>query len=198
MADDKSPLTRRRVLGGMATVGVAGALGATTWAEYTDTETVSGSASAGTFDLTVGETSVTSFPFSIGSVAPGDGVDPDDREEEFTLENVGNTDAEKLTAVLSKSSSGEGNNSGDESNSDDQGELDDHLELRMHLDGDLIFDWTDLSDLYGASNSITGSPVVESDTGYMHLQYRLPSDTGNDVKGDTVEFDIELTLEQNA
>ena len=38
MADDNR-LTRRRVLGGIGTIGAAGALGAGTWAAYSDTET---------------------------------------------------------------------------------------------------------------------------------------------------------------
>ena len=51
MADDKSPLTRRRVLGGMATIGAAGAVGAGTWARFTDEESKNITVEAGRLDL---------------------------------------------------------------------------------------------------------------------------------------------------
>ncbi|EMA50260.1 SipW-dependent-type signal peptide-containing protein [Halococcus thailandensis] len=52
MADDndKSPLTRRRVLGGMATIGAAGALGAGSWAAFSDRAQTDGTFTAGELD----------------------------------------------------------------------------------------------------------------------------------------------------
>ncbi|WP_256686851.1 hypothetical protein [Halococcus qingdaonensis] len=53
MADDndKSPLTRRRVLGGMATIGAAGALGAGSWAAFSDeSQTLDATLEAGELD----------------------------------------------------------------------------------------------------------------------------------------------------
>ncbi len=67
MADDNSPLTRRRVLGGMATIGAAGAVGAGTWAQFSDTEDATRlTATAGTLDLKVDENDNPLISVSVG------------------------------------------------------------------------------------------------------------------------------------
>ncbi|RJT07084.1 hypothetical protein [Halococcus sp. IIIV-5B] len=65
MTDDKQLLTRRRMLGSVATVGVAGAIGANTWAQFRDDERGNLNATAGSIDLQVNgsdETAQFDFP----------------------------------------------------------------------------------------------------------------------------------------
>lgn len=112
----KLQLTRRRVLGGMATIGAASAAaGAGTMALFSDTETNSGNTvSAGTLDLTLGGTS--SAAISAGPVAPGATVPSSPATIDLT--NDGTLDGTEIE--IGASITGEADGSGSEDGGTDR------------------------------------------------------------------------------
>lgn len=71
MTEEDSKFTRRRVLGGLITVGAASAAaGAGTFALFSDSETSDGNTvQAGTIELTTNEASISTFTFD--GIKPG-------------------------------------------------------------------------------------------------------------------------------
>lgn len=94
---DKIELNRRRVLGGIATVGAASAaLGAGTFAYFSDTETSTGnSITAGDLDLTLNSGDGFSYSFD-NNIAPGDSA-----TVSVNLENTGSVMASHIEVATS-------------------------------------------------------------------------------------------------
>lgn len=105
MSDKKFDLTRRRVLGGMATIGAASAAaGAGTMALFSDSEGSTGNTiQAGTLDLTAGTTQA--FSTNMQNIAPGDVTET----LQITLSNVGSLSGNHVEITA-----GYGNNDGSE------------------------------------------------------------------------------------
>jgi hypothetical protein len=225
MADDKPTLTRRRVLGSMATIGAAGAVGAGTWAQYSDEETLDITATAGSLDLrmeyegtTYGEgDGSASVPISVGggtdgestngSFAPGDSV-----ERVVKLWNAGNTTGNSFDVSISNVDSGEGSSWEPEKNGGTVGELDDQLEIRVSLknggsfsnhriidsSGNFVAFNTARSNTYHeVENLDAGGSSADADELKVELHY-VDDSNNNASMGDTLNFDLDVVLNQNA
>jgi len=210
MSDDNTiELNRRRVLGGLVTVGgAAAAAGAGTFALFNDTETSTGnSVTAGTLDLTEGGSDL--LTFSESNIAP-----TDTGSAYTTLQNTGNT-AGNLSISVTGISSNEG--SGTEFNDGGDGELDDQLELQLWVDtgDDGTFDSS--SDIglenstdttsssrsyYTAStfSNVSWSDVITGWTGtarfYVDWDFPDLGNTNNNAQGDDITVDFEFDLVQ--
>lgn len=218
MTDDKPTLTRRRVLGSMATIGAAGAVGAGAWAQFSDEETGRVVAQAGTLDLRIngGDRRAT---VDVGQLSPEDNVDDPDSpphtfEARYELTNVGNTTGNRVEVVIPSAGvqSMERDNPEPETNTGGQGELDDQLEVRAFLDNDsndgngnkgYFFGGSDsyvpfedvLDNTYGVNENIDGGGGDSDD---LVIQGRFPDrEDNNEAMGDRVRFDVEATLLQN-
>lgn len=220
MSDNNIELTRRRVLGGIATVGAASAaVGAGTFAAFSDTETSSGnSVTAGTLDLQLNPNSSGSTSIDFGTIAPGDSgylvIElTNDGSIDATLQSINIGDVSEdgsLTESLTTNSDGEDPNS--------DGELDDYLEIGVFIEADdltsasvgtttgetvsatdgtrVISSDTKLSDAVGRNNGFSES-LTTNETKYLVLNYELPrEETGNVVQGDSAGFDIQIVSEQ--
>jgi spore coat-associated protein N len=192
MADDKPTLTRRRVLGGMATIGAAGAVGAGTWAAFSDEESATGSATAGTLDLKVENTDISGRKVTLGNgdLAPGD----DGSYSNITLKNTGNV-AGELRADLNITSAQENDRNeaetADDPNSGGNGELDNVLELQVpgQNSGWRSLRFYDENTPYTLANSLSDSKDIT-------IKWRVPEDADNSIQSDSVTFDVTFTLEQ--
>lgn len=195
MADDNPTLTRRRVLGSVATIGVAGALGATTWAEMSDTENATVSAEAGTLDLEVGGTN------ALVQVDFGDNLTNGDAPSRtIDLTNVGSLPGEALCFSTSNFSSTEGTNPDAETNTDtsDGGELDDVADLIITLSGD---GETTYSIHDGAASGVESlntcenlDTALEDQTYTLDITLDVPDEPVNEAMGDKFSFDLAATL----
>jgi spore coat-associated protein N len=185
MADDKPTLTRRRVLGGMATIGAAGAVGASTWAEFSDTDSSTVSVTAGTFELNASRHS-----FSVQDVYPDESGSWD-----VTLTNTGSV-AGKLTGDI-KNVNNDGGVSADPE-SGNSGDLSGVLELAFSGAGGIqepgSFDTVDWYEEYG--DFLIDSHMTGGESHTLTIEWKVPDDAGNDIQGDKLTFDLEARLEQ--
>ena len=194
MTDDKPTLTRRRVLGSLATIGIAGALGATTWAEMSDQETGTVQAKSGSIDLKVngGDETVT-LDFG-DDLANGDSA-----TRSLDLTNTGSLPGQALSFAVSNYSSTEGENFEPEGNTDesDGGELDDVADLDISLSGD----GTSYTIYEGAASGVSSldtvtnlDPSLTDQTFTLDVTLSIPEENVNDAMGDELEFDLVATL----
>jgi spore coat-associated protein N len=205
MADNKPTLTRRRVLGGVATIGVAGALGSATWAQYNDQETAGPiNAEAATMDLAINN------PASRNVKVEPVGGNADGFSETFVLENNGNITGNALTLNLDQVSSGEGSfNRDPETNTGGNGELDEQLEVRAWVEqfnGVQYFfggsdSWEDYNSVKGEENAVTKVIGLEPNDERLDLVIEgrmkdLSGNQNNNAMGDTLSFDVVATLHQ--
>lgn len=205
MSDHKIALTRRRVLTALGTIGAGGAAaGAGTFAAFSDSATTSGSFSAGTLNLTVGDSQ--SLSFSASNIKPGDtGGTFVDIVPGGTL--TGDLTVEVTSVSLDTNNGSEGSDN-----------LDEHLDLKIWLDQGSTDDGTvDTGDIgllsdgttgsgsasfskvssYGStswSNAITGM----SSEWTMHVDWQFLDDGSNinNAQGDSVSVDFKITLNQ--
>lgn len=194
MTDDKPTLTRRRVLGSIATIGIAGALGAATWAELSDEETATVDAQAGSIDLQANgadETVTVDF---------GDDLANGFSETQtIDLTNAGSLPGQALCFATSNFSSGEGENFEPETNTDtaDGGELDDVATLDIGLSGG----GASYSVYEGPASGATSldtcvnlDPPLEGQTFTLDIALSIPDENVNQAMGDTFNFDLTATL----
>lgn len=222
MSDKKVELTRRKVLGGLATIGAAGAAtGAGTMAAFSDTETSSANTvSAGTLNLSMNTTNDAAI--SLTNAKPGDsGFIALELVNEGSLAgsldvNIGSVAADgSFSASLVTDS--DGTDSEFESSPGSDGELDDNINVEVGLDDSFTgttgydeggsysgtIDTSIVSDtLANAVGSYnTNKPIAANgDTGdstTLILTYSIPTSAGNDIQGDSVAFDIQAELNQN-
>lgn len=228
MSDNNIELTRRRVLGGIATVGAASAaVGAGTFAAFSDTEQSSGNTvTAGTLDLQLNPNSSGNTSISFTNIAPGDSG-----SLVIELGNGGSVDANLASVNIGDAASdgsftgslitdSDGTNSEFETDpTSDGGELDDNLTVDVFIEanGDLdsnasvgttqgstvnrsgnetnvVSSGTVLANALG-TNSVTDT-LNPGTTRYLVVNYTLPSVTENVVQGDSVEFDVQVLLDQ--
>ncbi|WP_226010657.1 TasA family protein [Halomicrobium salinisoli] len=211
MSEKRIELTRRRVLGGIATIGAASAAaGAGTFAYFSDEETSSTTVSAGTLDLQTGSTNTLSFGKS--DIVPGQ-----NGSGSVDLQKSGSVAGDLSISVASVSSS-EGTDSDAETNTStsDGGELDDQLELALWIgtggSSDTSFESGDialrsdgnLSDTktFGTASNYDGASwgnVVTDFSGPVtfNLEWKFPDgDTNNEAQGDDITVSFDFTLEQ--
>ncbi len=208
MADDKPTLTRRRVLGGMATVGAAGAFGAGTWARFKDTEQKQITVSAGTLDLKV-DGNNGPIPVTINDLENGEAA-----EDCETLTNVGNTPGGVLRFDIGDIVENENGRSEVEieaGDDDDTGELADYLYIKGSLacaSGNCFHPeqqtgYVKLSEAAAWDNLVVEleNPLDEGDQCEFcfTVWFRNPDEKGgytSDAMGDIVDFNIDITLDQ--
>lgn len=212
----KIELTRRRILGGLVTIGAgSAAAGAGTFALFSDTEEDSASLSAGTIDLQAGSTSGVEF-------SPGTPIAPTEDGGgtiDLTESTTGNFDSNLNIGVGDVvSNESEGTN--------DDGNLDEQLELRVWVDEGqtgslensdpvLSFDADgnpttvdgETNEYYTANKfeNTTWNDVTPSENFgvTVHVDWQFPNDENrsgiddnNDAQGDDITVNFDFTLEQ--
>lgn len=191
MADDndKSPLTRRRVLGGMATIGAAGAVGAGSWAAFSDEETANVTASGGTLDLKVEDQDITGHQVSIGPVVPNGSKDI----RTVTLKNTGTVPGNLGIDITKSGDSENSDSSGEYTDGDSNGELDDHLDFTIDVKNGRT-NTAGVNQLAGV-NFDNGPKLGPGKSQNVTFSYSV-DDAGNEIQGDSVTLDVAFTLDQ--
>ena len=221
MSDDDSwsvEITRRRVLGGLLTVGAASsAAGSGTVALFSDTEASTGNTvQAGTLDLSVAGDPENAVLHVEDAVPDGSGT------QSTTITNGGSlpgylqfaiTDFRSAENGVNDPESGddeENDPQGPESGDDRSGELGEHLDLRMKLVVDdedhwLVDDAT--IDVDGAFTTASRVRLGERDLGALELtsgdtvelvaEYELQN-VGNEIQSDSFEIDAVFGLAQKS
>lgn len=210
MGDSDTKLTRRRVLGGLITVGAASAAaGAGTFALFSDSESSDGNTiQAGTLDL--GSTSGESFSFS--NISPGWGPETETITTSYSASDGINSDI-KLGISLEENDSSTTTENGSELTA---GEFAEKIEVKKAeitdgsntttLDGDSSthkldggdVDYYDLdqlaSDYTQSDNQLTSvSPGSDVE---LTLKLAMPTEVGNDAQGQGIDIDITFEAEQ--
>jgi predicted ribosomally synthesized peptide with SipW-like signal peptide len=198
MSDKKVELTRRKVLGGLATIGAAGAAtGAGTMAYFDDTETSSGNTvQAGTLDLTTAEGS--SLDLNDIELAPGQSV-----SASVDLQNDGTVSANHVEVDTSYSE-------GDSDGNVDAQSFAEQLEVStLEYSGSDITTYTDTDGngtltLHELSDQTLDDlqPAPETNSGNsetFNIELTLPGeDTGNAFQGEGVDISFTFTLNQDS
>ena len=188
------------LMGSMMLVALVGLLlGAGTVTYFSDTETSGGNSfAAGTLDLKVdGNDNPISAYFSVSNVEPGDSD-----EVVISLSNAGSLDGNAKIHVKNVV-----NNPGETPEPEptaDNGELGANLLITILYDvngdgdydddGETIVSDTPLDDLDCTSYDLGPLPAGASRN--LKISWSIPSDTGNEIMGDIVGFEIEFSLEQ--
>ncbi|QLH84143.1 TasA family protein [Halosimplex pelagicum] len=200
-------LNRRRVLGGIVTIGgAAAAAGAGTFAAFSDSESSDGnSITAGTLDLTTGSNSTI---VNVNDVVPGTGP----IAESLTLNNDGNISG-SLDVIVDSVTSSENTvqepelDSGDEDASQEgtsntTGELANELTLTLSLDGTELYSGLasglqsgDLTS--GNSGNGENYSMTADSSANFEIEYSVDSDAGNEIMSDSVQIDLTFELNQN-
>ena len=212
---------KKSILESILMIGIVAAMmTAGTQSYFSDTETSGGNTfTAGTLNLQVGDDDPCTIHITIDNIAPGWS-----KSWLWKLENTGSLDG-NLTVEFSEiinNDNGltEPESAVDTTGGDDEGELGQYLIVKKFdmRSGPGTSPWTltDINDNtfvcdygftlneYGGRTFSTYWPydgcgycTLESgETQYCFLQLELPSDVGNIVQSDSVEFDITFSLEQ--
>ncbi|WP_134668768.1 TasA family protein [Halorussus marinus] len=214
MTDDDNSgfdLSRRKVLGGVLTVGAASAAtGAGTMALFSDTESSNNnSVSAGTLNLTNDGSSDWNL-LQVSGAAPGDAGSGTQK-----LKNTGSITGDLKMKVTRFESNENGVNEAEASDDPNgtvdspgsDGELDENLKVYVRYKGpngsttDLYGSGTSQSNMVKASkisqgHSKTLGQLAENDVGTLEVDYKIPSGVDNKIQSDSVEADVKFTLEQ--
>lgn len=218
-------LTRRRVLGGVATIGAASAAaGAGTFALFSDTEESTGNTvTAGTLNLELATASDgTVSAINVANAVPGQ----TEGYVIFSLENSGSIDGTSLSVDVNGIVDTDGTAAEFEGDGgvdpDGTGGLSEVLEVGAYLESSKpteglgvhqgsyatsgshteLFTATALSNLSGPYSPASGDNVDgtlqanNAETKYLVFEYALPQSADNTVQGDSVDFDIQTSLEQ--
>ena len=185
------------IVGLVALVVAAAAIGAGTYAAFSDTETgPGGTIGAGTLDLEVGAPATNSTLFSASDIAPGY-VSP--TPVSITVRNSGN-----IAGTLSHSLSvkgGDGTCPEPESQVSDgcktAGDLQDYLyvEVTGSPSGATV-PKTKLADFVSGQKLPAGGTLGGGKEGTYTLVFSLPAEIGNIVQGDTVTLNSTFNLDQ--
>lgn len=194
---DTTRVTRRRLLGGLVTVGAASAAaGAGTMAVFTDSEQSGGNdLSAGTLDLTLDGQDATVQFLSAATVAPGDSG-----SGTVTLRNTGSVPG--YVDIVVATTNFENGLAGNEKSADNtggdpgqgNGELQNSLETTGTLGGTTVWSNTTVVNLQsGYDEDVQLSPGTSAD---FVLGWQLPSSTGREAQTDSVEVSLTFRLDQ--
>lgn len=191
MTDRTFELNRRRVLGGIITLGgAAAAAGAGTFALFSDTEqSTDNTLSAGTLDLTVDGTDSAVTTVSVNDIAPGDSG-----SGATTLENTGNIDG-YVDLQFSTATNNEGDNPESEGDTADPGDLGSVLTVTVDVGTTTVRSDT-FNTVFDGTEEDASVPLNAGNTKDLTVSYDLPSSAGNDVQGDEAIGDITIELGQ--
>lgn len=187
-------LNRRRVLGGIVTIGgAAAAAGAGTFAAFSDTESSNdNSVSAGTLDLTVDGGSTPVTVLSVSDAVPNGSGSGD----AITLANDGSVDG-TLDISVAAIDSNENGTPGPESSATDEGagvELEDALTITVTVGGSDEFSDT-VGNLSPDQTIVSGQTLNAAGSTDFNLSYSV-SGAGNEIQSDSVSLDFDFTLNQ--
>lgn len=194
MANNSHTLTRRRVLGGLATVGSASAAaGAGTMAAFSDTESSSAnSVQAGTLNLEVDGQNTTVTFLDVSGIKPGD-----QGSEDLVLANVG-TATGTVSVTVDAIRDYENGYDGSENNGQDgtlnDGELDEYLEVKGTVGSDVVWSRQTVADLTETTYT-PGTTIPGGNSKIFTLSWWLADDTSM-AQGDSVEIDLTFSLDQ--
>lgn len=182
MTDSSPHVTRRRLLGSVATVaGASAATGAGTMAYFSDTSTSSGNVvQAGTLDLTFGQSQTVPFLDETG-ITP-----PDSGSETLDLVNDGSIDGALEVDISGIQSTGE---------------LENYLEIEVRIGGQPFLSRQSVSNLSTPPIAVVETQdnvVIQGGGNQMSftLEWWLPESTKNKAKGDSVSLDFTFRLTQ--
>ena len=200
MSDSERNRTLPIVAALLAIAVASAALGAGTFALFSDTETESGTLDAGTLQLDVGHAQNLSFTAA--------DIKPTDSDSSYTdLSPSGSVTGDLSVSVQSLSTvAGE----------DDNADLQNHLEFKIWLDEGATDDgsYDSGGDIGLQSDGTTGSPSFATVSSYestewtdvitgmnndwsLHVEWQFPSASNdNDAQGDEVTTTFEFVLEQ--
>lgn len=191
--ENRAPeVNRRRVLGGIVTLGAAAAAaGAGTAALLSDTESsTDNTVAAGTLDLAVDGQHQAVTTVDVAGVAPGDSG-----SGSTTLENVGDVNG-YLDVAFGTAANGEGQNPDAETDTADPGDLGSVLEVTVSVGGTEVRSGT-FDQVFDGTEADLNEPLAAGATTDLTLAWSLPSTVGNDVQGDVVSGDLTFELGQD-
>lgn len=190
---DDIKLSRRRILIGLGTVGIASAgAGAGTMALFEDQEDAQAKVQAGTLDLQVNGADGTVTILDEPSIAPGDSG-----SETVYIRNAGTVDGlltAQLTDVTDKEK-GLTDAERDEGDDNTTGELSQYLEVALEYGGHTTRYWK-LADV--PRRTFGPWALLGGDRKVVTVKWRLPTSVGNVVQSDRVTADMRLTLTQDS
>jgi len=201
MAHTDITMTRRKLLGAVATVGAAGAgAGAGTAALFSDTETSTASTSAGTLNLTLdGQDTTVQFLLETG-IAPGDSG-----TSSVTLQNTGSVtgyvDVE-ATVVTNYENGCPGNEGSADGTCGDPGEGQGELQTYLETEG-FFQNGPSLWGPTTVSNEPTQGTVYDVDyqlgpgaSDDFTVDWTFQSTAGDDAQTDSVLIELTFRLDQ--
>jgi spore coat-associated protein N len=203
---DSFKLTRRRALGGLATIGAtSAAAGAGTMAAFSDTEqSTDNQISAGTLNLKPRTSSDGgSFDISVSGLAPGESAEVG----YLDLKNAGSVDGFLDYDVTDISDLENGRNDAETAAGDSSastGELSKHLKIRAFVDRSpgngtrneqipLTSGYVSLS----TGRVQTDVPVAGGERVRIWVDAHIDSGAGNKIQSDVTEVDVSFHLTQN-
>ncbi|SDM76496.1 SipW-cognate class signal peptide [Halogranum gelatinilyticum] len=204
MSDKRVELTRRKVLGGLATIGAAGAAtGAGTMAYFSDNETSSGNnISAGTVDLN----SPSGFSANIENLKPGGSAE----SKTVSVTYDGSIDGVSLDidTALSEPSESEAATNGSDLSADEFADRVEVVSASITHDrggtketDDLLADDSPSSPIKGNINATDDADAEEARDGETYVDLSELNDAMETVKGyatlntdDTITLDLEVKL----
>lgn len=202
MTDGRFTLTRRKLLAGAVTAGVAGAgAGAGSAALFSDTETSGPNGfTAGTLNLTLDGQDTTVQFLSQTGIAPGDSG-----TATMTVANAGSVtgyvDVEVASVTNAENGCAGNENSADNSCGDPGqglGELQDSLETEAYFqNGPTLWGPTTVAaepnagDVYDVDYTLSGGASDQ-----FVLDWSLPAGTGNEAQTDSVSIQVTFRLDQ--
>lgn len=191
MSDNNSEirLSRRRILAGLGTIGIASAAtGAGTMALLSDEESSTGNVvKAGTLDLTVADKNPLQASITIDDIKPGESHGP----YPIPLANTGTIDGYLDFALIGFNH--EGLNPESETDTEGAGDLGDVLEVTFEIGGHSVSGT--FNELFNSVYDV-GIPLAAGDTKDAKVSWHLPSSAGNDIQGDTITADLIAFLHQ--
>lgn len=222
MSDDHdgTRLTRRRLLGGVATIGVAGALGGvSTMARFRDEESSTVSVQAGTFDLKLSDSNEgfgedgdsVSGELTLPNAKPGETF-----SGSIQLQNAGSVEANHVELDFSydeiESDGPNGSNEADTKPGSAIGMARQFEVTTLFYDEDLLYDLsdangnkrTDLDDLRSPKNAdaldnLAPAPSANGGTKSLSVGFRFADDPANDdYQGDELTVTISFALHQTS
>jgi predicted ribosomally synthesized peptide with SipW-like signal peptide len=176
-------LTRRKVLGSAAVVGVASAgAGAGTFAYFSDTEsTEDNTVSAGTLDLTLN--SGNGFNYSFTNIAPGQST-----TVSVELNNAGNVNASNVVVETSVDTGGDSANLANELQIDS-----------LTWNGNSVSTTAStIGDLTSTNLDLDASPINGGSTATLEAEVTFNPNAGNNFQGVSVDIDHDFTLLQDS
>ncbi|WP_135301950.1 TasA family protein [Haloarcula amylovorans] len=192
MSDKNVKLSRRRVLGGLVTLGgAAAAAGAGTFALFSDTEEADTTINSGTLNLQAGseDNGEATATVDVSDAFPGDSG-----AGSTTLTNDGNIDG-YLDFTFSSAVNAEGDDPESEPDTNTNGDLGSVLQVTVEIDDTTLRTGT-FNEVFDGTESDDNIALNATTSKTLNVDWSIPSDAGNEIQGDLVNGDITIELGQ--